>query len=81
MKIKGVFPIWALVAIVGTILCFAMLILTEHHTKPRYHSVKRYILFLIFRSFLIYDNRVLPFLALLYLLFGFIQLQMKLLTY
>jgi len=38
IKIKGVFPIWAVVAIVGTILCFATLILTEHHTRPRYHS-------------------------------------------
>lgn len=38
MKIKGIFPVWAVVAIVGTILCFAMLILTEHRTKPRYHS-------------------------------------------
>jgi hypothetical protein len=43
MKIAHVFPVWALVAIVGTILCFAMLILTEHHTKPRYHSVIRII--------------------------------------
>jgi hypothetical protein len=39
IKIKDVFPLWAVVAIVGTILAFAMLILTEHHTKPRYHSV------------------------------------------
>ncbi|CAF0784595.1 unnamed protein product [Adineta steineri] len=38
IKIKNVFPIWAVVGIVGTILCFAMLILTEHHSKPRYHS-------------------------------------------
>ena len=38
-KIGNVFPIWAVVAIVGTILCFAMLILTDHHTKPRYHWV------------------------------------------
>jgi sodium/potassium/calcium exchanger 6 len=38
IKIRDVFPIWAVVAIVGTILCFAMLILTEYHTKPRYHS-------------------------------------------
>jgi hypothetical protein len=45
MKIKDFFPIWALVAIVGTILCFAMLILTEHHTKPRYHSVRKDLFF------------------------------------
>lgn len=39
MKIRDVFPVWAIVAIIGTILCFAMLILTEYHSKPRYHSV------------------------------------------
>jgi hypothetical protein len=48
MKIKDFFPIWALVAIVGTILCFAMLILTEHHTKPRYHSVIKYLFYSYF---------------------------------
>ncbi|CAF2033558.1 unnamed protein product [Rotaria magnacalcarata] len=38
MKIANFFPVWAVVAIVGAILCFASLILTEYHTKPRYHS-------------------------------------------
>ncbi|CAF0777860.1 unnamed protein product [Rotaria sp. Silwood1] len=38
IKIRNLFPVWAVVGIVGTILCFAMLILTEYHTKPRYHS-------------------------------------------
>jgi ABC-type Mn2+/Zn2+ transport system permease subunit len=55
IKIKDVFPLWAVVAIVGTILAFAMLILTEHHTKPRYHSVveKKTLssLFLLFNQF------------------------------
>jgi len=45
IKIANVFPIWAVVAIVGTILCFAMLILTEHHSKPRYHSVIEYLFY------------------------------------
>ena len=40
MKIGNFFPVWAGVVIVGTILCFAMLILTEYHSKPRYHSVR-----------------------------------------
>lgn len=53
MKIKGIFPIWAVVAIVGTILCFAMLILTEHRTKPRYHSVRKYFFLNFFNGFLI----------------------------
>ncbi|CAF3623708.1 unnamed protein product, partial [Rotaria sordida] len=38
IKIRNLFPVWAVVCIVGTILCFAALILTEYHTKPRYHS-------------------------------------------
>jgi len=38
IKIGGVFPIWALVLIVGGILCISMLILTDFNTKPRFHS-------------------------------------------
>ena len=41
IKIRDVFPIWAIVAIVGTILCMSMLILTDHYTKPRYHAVMK----------------------------------------
>lgn len=38
IKIGGVVPLWAVVLAVGFILCCAMLIVTDHHTKPRYHS-------------------------------------------
>ncbi|CAF4262409.1 unnamed protein product [Rotaria sp. Silwood2] len=38
IKIGNVFPVWAVVAIVGAIFFITSLILTQHHTKPKYHS-------------------------------------------
>ncbi|CAF3894724.1 unnamed protein product [Rotaria sp. Silwood1] len=38
IKIGNVFPVWAVVAVVGAIFCIASLILTDRHTKPKCHS-------------------------------------------
>ncbi|CAF1014145.1 unnamed protein product, partial [Didymodactylos carnosus] len=44
-KINHVFPIWAIVLILGTILCFVVLILTDYHSKPRLHSAFAFLAF------------------------------------
>lgn len=47
IKIRNIFPVWVIVAIVGTVLCFSMLILTKHDTKPKYYSVIKIHFFLL----------------------------------
>lgn len=42
-KINGFFPVWAVVLIVSTPFCFASIILTEFHTKPRFHSLYAFV--------------------------------------
>jgi len=42
-KINGFFPVWAVVLIVSTPFCIASIVLTQFHTKPRFHSLYAFI--------------------------------------